>query len=157
MTALMLEGTSRSGVRSRAAQGLRPSSGAPRRDSQRTPLGPTGEHPPVVHWAHVKPRACADVAPAPVHAEVACAAVSDERAVGVEAVAAPAVVAAPTRLVWTPRGVAVMVSVVMITALFMFGTIVGAFFAVSNEPLTTPAAPAVALSGASSSIAGERS
>lgn len=51
-------------------------------------------------------------------------------------VARPAPLApAPTQLVWTPRGVAVMVSLVAIVTGLMVSTLIGAFLAVSNEPL----------------------
>lgn len=52
--------------------------------------------------------------------------------------------AAPGRLYWTPRGLAVMVGFVAVVALAMVGTLVSAFLAVSPEPLM-PAAPAPVL------------
>lgn len=134
MSALMLEGTSRSSVRPRVARALRPSVDAPRRESQRTPLGPTGATPPVVHWARVPGYACGAVAP------VAVVAGSEA------AMAAPAQAEVPTRLVWTPRGTAVMVVAVALLALMMLVTLVSAFLAVSNDPLpVNPAPAAVAL------------
>lgn len=60
---------------------------------------------------------------------------------------APAVVVRapqPTRLVWTPRGMAVMVLLVALVAGVMLSTMVGAFLAVSNEPAVEVLAPLAA-------------
>ena len=59
-----------------------------------------------------------------------------------EGVRVDAAAASGGRLTWTPRGIAVMVSLVAIVVGVMFATLVMAFLAVSNEPLeaalTTP-------------------
>ncbi len=122
MTALMIDGAVRPEVRTPVRR-------------PRGSLGPVSASRPVVRWTRVAARACS-----------------------AGAVAAPVAVppttstaATPTRLVWTPRGVAVMVLGVLMTAMFMLATIVNAFLAVSDAPLPfdakTPAA-AVALSEA---------
>ena len=125
MTALMIDGAIRPEVRTPV----------------RRALGQAGASRPVVRWTHVTARACragavAAQAPAPT--------------------ARPASAAAtPTRLVWTPQGMAVMVLAVVLTAVFMLVTIVNAFLAVSNEPLTAdvtapPAVVALAEAGPAS-------
>lgn len=55
-------------------------------------------------------------------------------------VAAPSTVLAapaPTRLVWTPRGIAVMVVLVALMAGLMLTTAIGSFLSVSNAPFAT--------------------
>lgn len=51
------------------------------------------------------------------------------------AVAPRPAAATPTRLVWTSRGIAVMVTLVALVAGVMLTTLVGAFLSVSNAPL----------------------
>lgn len=102
------------------------------------PLGPAGASRPVVRWTHVTARACQAGAVA-AHEPTPRPRV------------APAA-ATPTRLVWTPRGIAVMVLAVVMTAVFMLVTIVNAFLAVSNAPapssaMSPPAVVALAEAG----------
>lgn len=70
----------------------------------------------------------------------ACAAVGAQTA----AVRPVRPVAGGGRLYWTARGLAVLVSLVLLVAGVMLATVVGAFLAVSNEPLDA-AAPAAAV------------
>lgn len=114
MTAQLLEYTSPSDVLVRRVQ-------AARAASVRATVAPHREGN-VIHasWGATRARACdvsrpAEVLPAPVVAPVA---------------AAPA-----TRLVWTERGIAVMVSLVALVLGVMLTTVVGAFLSVSNAPL----------------------
>ncbi|MBK8462709.1 MAG: hypothetical protein IPL36_06695 [Nigerium sp.] len=122
MTALMIDGAIRPEVRTHGRR-------------SRGSLGPVVADRPVVHWTRAEAQAC--------RAGVAAA----------QAPGRPTLVAAgPTRLVWTPRGVAAMVLGVVMTAVFMLVTIVTAFLAVSNAPapvgaMAPPAAVALAENG----------
>ena len=51
--------------------------------------------------------------------------------------------AAPGRLYWTRRGLAVALALVAVVVGIMAGTVVAAFLAVSNEPLIPGSGPAV--------------
>lgn len=61
--------------------------------------------------------------------------VAEARACDVSRPAAEVAQVAPTRLVWTDRGIAVMVSLVAALTGIVLTTLVSAFLAVSNEPI----------------------
>ncbi|MDO5534134.1 MAG: hypothetical protein Q4F65_05735 [Propionibacteriaceae bacterium] len=115
MTAQLLEYTSPSDVLVRRIQAARSAS-----------VAPVAPHRPAVvraeeRWKVSEARACDVARPA----------------------VAPAPASVPTRLEWTPRGIAVMVLLVAVVIGVMCSTLVGAFLAISNEPL----APASAAAG----------
>lgn len=74
-------------------------------------------------WASPSARACeAPAAPRPV----------------------PVVSPTPTRLEWTPRGLAVMLGLIATVVVLMLVTAVGAFLSVSDAPAAAPVAAAIA-------------
>ncbi len=110
MTAQLLEYTSASDLRVRRVRAARAASAhvtvAPHRDAARIQAS----------WGSTQVRAC-DV----------------ERPAALVPVGAPA--APATRLVWTDRGIAVMLALVVIVTGVMVTTLVNAFLAVSNAPV----------------------
>ncbi len=116
MTAQLLEYTSASDARVRRVRAARAASVrasvAPHRVDSRIQAS----------WGTAQVRACEVARPAPVPVVAPH----------------PAVAPAPTvatRLEWTPRGIAVIVSLVAIVTGVMLTTLVGAFLAVSDAPL----------------------
>ena len=114
MTAQLLEYTSPSDALVRRVR-------AARAASVRDTIAPHREGN-VIHapWATTQARACEVERPAAVVAAPG---------------PVPAIEAAPARLVWTERGIAVILSLVAIVTGLMVTTLVSAFLAVSNEPL----------------------
>lgn len=118
MTAQLHEKSAASTVRVRPARTRRPAN-----------LGPVAAPRPVrearqATWGRAVGHACEVERQAPVVAGPRVAVVS-RPATGTG------------ELVWTPRGLAVMVSLIAVTVFLMLVTVVGSFLSISSEPLQT--------------------
>lgn len=92
------------------------------------PVGPGGgPDRRTTAWAPAPARACSNVAPAAAQRGAETSSVTARPGTG--------------RLVWTPRGIAVMVMAVAVVVGVMTTALVSGFLAVSNEPLGPSDAP----------------
>lgn len=102
--------------------------GRPRPSRSTAPVGPGGgPDRRTTAWAPAPARACSNVAPAAAQRGAETSSVTARPGTG--------------RLVWTPRGIAVMVMAVAVVIGVMTTALVSGFLAVSNEPLGPSDAP----------------